>query len=85
MCPPGFERLIVARSLSTWSAADESVSVQIANTSSEYLAIHGGSRLGKSSQITIVDPEQLNVLLLLRDRRKIRVMSLVLEVSWWNR
>ena len=60
-CPPEFERLIIARTLSTWSAVDGSVSVQVANTSSEYLAIHDGLRLGKLSPITIVDPQQLNV------------------------
>ena len=42
--PVEFERVIVARTVTTWLSADGSVAVQIANPSPESLALHAGLR-----------------------------------------
>ena len=59
--PVEFERVIVARTLTTWLAADESVAVQMANPSSESLALHAGLEIGKLSSVAVVSPAQLHV------------------------
>ena len=59
--PVEFERVIVARTLTTWLAADGSVAVQIANPSSESLALHAGLEIGKLSSVAVVSPAQLHV------------------------
>ena len=59
--PVEFERVIVARTLTTWLATDGSVAVQIANPSSESLALHAGLEIGKLSSVAVVSPAQLHV------------------------
>ena len=59
--PVEFERVIVARTLITWLAADGSVAVQIANPSSESLALHAGLEIRKLSSVAVVSPAQLQV------------------------
>ena len=59
--PVEFERVIVARTLTTWLATDGSVVVQIANPSSESLALHAGLEVGKLSSVAVVSPAQLHV------------------------
>ena len=59
--PVEFERVIVARTLTTWLAADGSVAVQIAHPSSESLALHAGLEIGKLSSVAVVPPAQLHV------------------------
>lgn len=57
--PTGFERLIVARTLSTWNGSDGSVYLQVADPWSEYLAFHAGQILEKLPSVEMVEPEQL--------------------------
>ena len=59
--PVEFERVIVARTLTTWLAADESVAVQIATPSSESLALHARLEIRKLSSVAVVSPAQLHV------------------------
>ena len=56
-----FERVIVARTLTTWIAGDESVAVQIASPSLESLALHAGLEIGKLSSVAVVSVTQLHV------------------------
>ena len=60
-CPVEFERVIVARTLATWLAIDGSVAVQIANPSSESLALLVGLEIGNLSSVAVVSPAQLHV------------------------
>ena len=59
-CPVEFERAIVARTLATL-ASDGSATVQIANPSSESLALHVGLEIGTLSSVAVVSPAQLHV------------------------
>ena len=59
--PVEFEPVIVARTLTTWLAADGSVDVQIPNPSSESVALHAGLEIGNLSSVAVVSPAQLHV------------------------
>ena len=59
--PIEFERVIVARTLTTWNAKDGSVYLQVANPSSEHLALHANLEIGTLSPVAIVEPEKLRV------------------------
>ena len=59
--PVEFERVIVARTLTTRLTADGSVAVQIANPSSGSLALYAGLEIGKLSSVAVVSPAQLHV------------------------
>ena len=59
--PGELEQVILARTLTTWPAADGSVAVQIANPSSESLALHAGLEIGKLPSVAVVSPAQLHV------------------------
>ena len=59
--PVEFARVIVARTLTTCLATDGSVAVQIANPSSESLALHAGLEIGNVSSVAVVSPAQLHV------------------------
>ena len=59
--PIEFERILVARTLTTWNARDGSVYLQVANPSSESLALHAELVIGTLSPVTIVEPEKLRV------------------------
>ena len=56
-----FERAIVVCTLTTWPAADGSVAVQIANPSSESLALRAGLEIGKLSSVAVESPARLHV------------------------
>ena len=58
--PVELERVIVARTLTMWLAADGSVAVQIASPSSESLALHAGLEVGKLPSVSVVPPAQLH-------------------------
>ena len=53
-----FEKIIVARTLATWHAADGSVAVQIANPSSDGVALHIILCLGQLFTVYVVTPDQ---------------------------
>ena len=59
--PVEFERVIAARTLAPWLASGGSVAVQVANPSSEIIALHVGLEIGKLSSVAVVSPAQLNV------------------------
>ena len=56
-----FEKIIVARTLATWYAADGSAAVQIANPSTDGVALSIGLCLGQLFTVSIVTPDQLHV------------------------
>lgn len=56
-----FEKIIVARTLATWSATDGSVVVQVANPSSDGVALPVHLCLGSVLSVSIVSPDQLHV------------------------
>ena len=57
--PVEFERVIVARTLTTWLAAEGSVDVQIASPSSESLVLHAELKIGLLlSSVAVVPPAQ---------------------------
>ena len=56
-----FEKIIVARALATWYAADGSVAVQTAHPSSDGVDQHFGLCLGQLFIVSVVKPEQLHV------------------------
>ena len=56
-----FERIIVARTLATWYAADGSVAMQIANPSTDGVALPIGSCLDQLFTVSVVTPDQLHV------------------------
>ena len=56
-----FEKIIVARTLATWYAADGSVAVQIANPSCDGVALPIGLCLGQLFTVSVVTPDQLHV------------------------
>ena len=55
-----FEKIIVARTLATWYAADGSVAVQLANPSSDGVALPIGLCLGQLFTVSVVTPEQFH-------------------------
>ena len=55
------EKIIVARTLATWYAADGSVAVQVANRSTDGVALPIGLRLGQLFTVSVVTPDQLHV------------------------
>ena len=55
-----FEKIIVARTLATWYAADGSVAVQIANPSCDGVALPVGLCLGQLFTVSVVTPDQLH-------------------------
>ena len=59
--PSVFEKIIVARTLATWYAADGSVAVQIANPSCDGVALPIGLCLGQLFTVSVVTPDQLHV------------------------
>ena len=59
--PAVFESLIVARTLSNWSAEKCSVVVQVTNASSASISLPKGLVLGTLFTVTVVDPAQLHV------------------------
>ena len=59
--PVEFERVIVARTLTTWLAADGSVAVRKTNPSAESLDLHAGLEIEKFSSLAVVSPAQLHV------------------------
>ena len=59
--PVDLERVIVDRTLATCLAADGSVTVQIANPSSESLALNAKLEIGKLSSVAVLSPAQLHV------------------------
>ena len=56
-----FRKIIVARTLSTWKASDGSVAVQIANPSSDGVALPAGLCLRYLLTVSVVSPDQLHV------------------------
>ena len=56
-----FEKIIVARTLATWSATDGSIVVRVANPSSDGVALPINLCLGHILSVTIVSPDQLHV------------------------
>ena len=57
-----FEKIIVARTFATWYAADGSVAVQLANPSSDGVALPIGLCLGQlCTAVSVVTPDQLLV------------------------
>ena len=56
-----FEKIIVARTLATWYAADGSAAVQIANPSTDGVALSIGLCLGQLFTVSVVTPDQLHV------------------------
>ena len=60
-CSSVFEKIIVTRALATWHAADGSVAVQIANTSSYMVALPINLCLGQSYTVSVETPDQLHV------------------------
>ena len=56
-----FEKIVVARTLATWYAADGSVAVQIANPSCDGVALPIGLCLGQLFNVSVVTPDQLHV------------------------
>ena len=57
-----FEKIIVARTLATWYAADGSVAVQIANPSTDDgVALPIGLCLGQLFTVSAVTPDQLHI------------------------
>ena len=56
-----FEKIIVARTLATWYAADGSVAVQISNPSCDGVALPIGLCLGQLFTVSVVTPDQLHV------------------------
>ena len=59
--PSVFEKIIVARTLATWYAADGSVAVQIANPSCDGVALPIGLCLGQLFTVSVVTPDQLHI------------------------
>ena len=55
------ENIIVVRTLATWYAADGSVAVQIANPSSDGVALPIGLCLGQLFTVPVVTPGQSHV------------------------
>ena len=60
--PSVFEKIIVARTLATWYAADGSVAVQIANPSCDGVALPIGLCLGQLFTVSVVTPDQFCLL-----------------------
>ena len=56
-----FEKIIFARTLAIWYAADGSVAVQIANPSCDGVALPIGLCLGQLFTVSVVTPDQLHV------------------------
>ena len=56
-----FEKIIVAHTLATWYAADGLVAVQIANPSSDGVALPISLWLGHLFTVSVVTPDQLHV------------------------
>lgn len=56
-----FKNIVVARTLSTWKASDGSVAVQIANPSTDGVALPVGLCLGQLFTVSVVSPDQLHV------------------------
>ena len=56
-----FKKIIVARTLATWSASDGSVVVQIANPSQDGVRLSSGLCLGHLYTVSVVTPDQLHV------------------------
>ena len=59
--PTVFEHAIVARTVATWRACDGSVDVQVANPSSEHVALPVGLVLGSLSPVTVIVQDALAV------------------------
>ena len=55
------KKVIVARTLATWSASDGSVVVQIANPSQDGVCLSPGLCLGHLYAVSVVTPDQLHV------------------------
>ena len=56
-----FEKIIAARTLATWYAADGSVAVQLANPSSDGVALPISVCLGQLFTVSVVTPDQLHI------------------------
>ena len=59
--PAAFEKIVVARTLATWHSSDGSVAVQIANPSTDNVALLSGLCLGHLYTVSVVSPDHLHV------------------------
>ena len=56
------EKILVARTLATWYAADGSVAVQIANPSTDGVALPIGLCLGQLFTASVVTPDERDII-----------------------
>ena len=56
-----FEKIVAARTLATWHAADGSVAMQIANPSSDGVALPIDLCFGRLFTVSVVTPDQLHL------------------------
>ena len=82
--PSVYEQIMVARTVTTWGAKDGSVKVQVANPSSEHVALPAGLILGSLSPVTITTVVQSSSTSVSSIAHNLPLIALQLKLIFWN-